>query len=106
MLKKEIETEYPAIRETKIYFHDIKLNRSKEITFEEAQQFNLDSSNLSPDRYSVVRGSSSSGIFPFFFYSGDDYNSVYLKGNNAARRLDINTTGNYYGFTFLGWITN
>lgn len=107
LLKQEQDVLYLSIRETKIYFYHTELSKSEEISFEEAQKFKLNSNNLSPDGYSVVPGSSSGGIFPLFFYSGDDYNSVYLKGNNASKKLNINTVGNYYsGFTFLGWVVN
>ena len=104
LLKQDTPTPYVPTREAKLFIYNIESNEAKAISFDEAKDLNLDSANVSPDGYSVEYGASSGGFSPFFFYSGNDYNSVYLKNNKASKKLNINLSGNYYGFTFLGWI--
>lgn len=96
---------YSPPTETKIFYYDINQNKSREISFAEAQILNLDSNSQSPDGFQIVYGSSESGVFPFFFYTNRDYNSRYIQGHNVSRKLNINLARNYYDqFQFIGWI--
>jgi hypothetical protein len=99
---------YQPPREVKLYIHDVAKNESKEISFEEAQNLNLDSNTKSPDGFEVVYGSRGEGLFPFFFLSERDYNTLYLKGRNVSKKLNLQLSGSYYNyydnFRFLGWI--
>ncbi|MDE2439283.1 MAG: hypothetical protein KGN01_07890 [Patescibacteria group bacterium] len=96
---------YPPQRDVKLYVYDVAKNESKEISFAEAQNLNLDSSNVSPDGFEVTYGSRGDGFFPFFFYSGTDYNNRYLKGHNVSKKLNLQLSGSYYNnFRFIGWI--
>lgn len=95
----------PSPSNAKLFLYDISTNKSIELSFEVAQKlFNLDSNIKSPDGFEIVYGSSGNGIiFPFFFYSGTDYNSSYLKGHNVSKKLNIQLHGSPYDFRFLGW---
>lgn len=96
---------YPPEREVKLYIHDVAKNESREISFEEAQNLNLDSNTKSPDKFEVVYGSRGDGFFPFFFWSERDYNTQYLKGHNVSKKLNLQLSGSYYNnFRFIGWI--
>lgn len=107
----ENEIEYPPRKygppraEVKLFVHDVAKNESKIISFEEAQMLNLDSSIKSPDGFEVISGGRGSGIF-FFFGVDRDYDSIYLKGHNMSKKLNVQMSGSYgYGnFRFLGWI--
>lgn len=111
LVKSEIkqtdnQNNYPPKKESKLYIYDVTKNESQEISLEQAQNLDLDSKSKSPDGFEVVYGSRGDGFFPFFWGSGSDYNSRYLKGRNISRKLDlkINDSYNYYSFRFLGWI--
>ncbi len=94
----------------RLFIHDVATNQSREVSFAEAQQLPLDANAKSPDGFEVVYGSRGDGIFPLFFFHSEDYNTVYLKGHNTSKKLDLQapTTGGYYyynnRFRFLGWI--
>ena len=94
----------------RLFVHDVVRNESREISFEDAQQLSLNANIKSPDGFEVVYGSSGDGIFPLFFFHDTDYSTVYIKGHNASRKLNLQagTTGGYYyyynRFRFLGWI--
>ena len=89
----------------KIFFYDIKANQSKEVTFNDIENLNLDSSAQSPDGFEVVHGNNDGGVFPFYFYSGSDYDSRYIKGHSVSKKLNIQQEGSYYyNFIFLGWV--
>jgi len=90
-------------KEPKIFFYNIKNNESKEITFEEAKRSDLNEQIQSPDGFEIVYGSKEGGFFPFFFYSGSDYSSRYIKGHNVSKKLNIQPIG-YNNFIFLGWV--
>lgn len=111
LVKKEIKQPenqgyYQPRGESKLFVHDVAKNESREISFEEAQNLNLDSSVKSSDGFEIVNGSHSDGFFPFFLGSGTDYNSRYLKGHNISKKLNLQLDGRsyYYGFRLLGWI--
>ncbi|HRH93631.1 MAG TPA: hypothetical protein PKV72_03820 [Candidatus Peribacteria bacterium] len=90
------------------YVYDVKTNESREVTFEEAQKLKADPSAVSPDGFELVRGNGGGGDFLFLFDMGRDYNSVYLKGHNVSRKVNIKRTGgdeySYLDYQFLGWI--
>jgi hypothetical protein len=96
---------YQPPREVKLYIYDVAKNESKEISFEEAKNLNLDSNTKSPDGFEVVYGSRGEGFFPFFFWSERDDNTRYLKGHNVSKKLNLQLSGPYYtNFRFIGWI--
>lgn len=93
--------------EPKLFIQDVVKNKSKQISFDEAKKLSLDSNIISPDGFEVVYGSRGEGFFPFFFYSGANYDTRYLKGHNISKKLNIQLNGAYpYSFHFLGWIKN
>lgn len=88
----------------KLFVYDVFKNESKEVSFEYAKTLNLNSGLTSPDGFSIDYGSRGDGFFPFFFYSGSDYNTRYLKGHNVSKKINLQNDGNYYNFRLLGWI--
>ena len=96
----------PPRVEPKFYLYDVIKNESKEITFAEAQNLNLDSSIYSVDGFEVVNGSSDNGSFPFFSGGGTNYGTKYLKGHGVSKKLNLRLNGAayYYNFRFIGWI--
>ncbi len=95
----------PQPGEVHFYIYDVAKDQSSEITFEQAQGYNLDSSNPSPDGYTVQQGNGGGGDF-LFGGGSSDYNSWFIKGHNRSRKLNLKLSGsnNYYNFQFLGWI--
>lgn len=89
------------------YFYDVGKNSAMEISFEQAEMYKLDSSNSSPDNYTIERGNGGGGDF-IFGSSGGDYNSWFIKGHNRSVKLNLKLTGStqYYSdnFRFLGWV--
>ena len=92
--------------EAKLFIYDVVKNESEQISFEDGQKLNLDSSIKSPDGFEVVYGSRGDDFFPFFFSSRTDYNTRYLKGHNVSKKLNVQLSESYYDFWFLGWIKN
>lgn len=96
----------PPQVESKLYLYDVTKNESKEISFKDAQNLNLNPNIKSPDDFEVVYGSRGDGFFPFFYESRTDYNTQYLKGRNVSKKLNLQLNGSSYhnNFHFLGWI--
>jgi len=98
------DTYKPGV-EPKLFLHDVRANQSNEISFEDAQKFDLDPSPVSKDGFEVVYGSRGEGVFPLFFFSDKDYNSRFIKGHNISNKLNVQLVGNYYNnFQFMGWV--
>lgn len=98
---------YPPIKavvpDTHLYIYDVTKNIATEISFADAQKLKLDSSNSSPDGFTVERGNGG-GSSPFG--GGGDTNSWFIKGFNRAWKLNVKLSGtDYYNLQFLGWIT-
>ena len=94
---------YPATGDVHFYVYDVAGNQAKEVSLAEAEGYNLDSTNTSPDGYTVSQGNGGGG--DFFGGGGGDYNSWFIKGNNRAVKLNLKLTGTQYSnFRFLGWV--
>lgn len=95
-------------RIAKLFIYDVSERKNREISFEEAQQLNIDAQKESPDGYQAVYGNENYGFFPFFFGGSSDYNSMYLKGHGASKKLNLQSLdyGRYYyhKWSFIGWI--
>lgn len=97
---------YTDTSEPQLFIYDLTTSQAREVSLTEAQQLHLSSSTLSPDGFEIKHGSREDGFFPFFFYSGTDYNTLYIIGHNATEKLSISQSPNYYdSFKFIGWIT-
>lgn len=94
------------VPELKIFMYNVTTEKSTEVTYDYARSLRLDSSPESPDGFKIVRGEGNGGFFPFYFYSGSDYNTRYITGRNVSKKLNISEGERYYynNFTFLGWI--
>ena len=90
------------IPQPKIFRYDVVANKSTEVSFDDVKNLTVDSSPKSPDGFEIIRGSNSGGFFPFYFYSGSDYNSRYINGRNVSKKLNLQQDG--YNFVLLGWI--
>ncbi|NKB32380.1 MAG: hypothetical protein GKR91_04710 [Pseudomonadales bacterium] len=92
---------------TRLFFHDTETNTSREITLEEAQQYNLRELITSPDGVAVEWEYSRSRGY-FIFYSTSSNAGYYLTKGDARKRLDlISDTERYYyrdDLHFLGWV--
>lgn len=109
LVKYEVKHPEPYTpRAARLFIHDVSSNMDQEVLFEEAQKLKLNANEKSPDGYEVVHGSSEYGFFPFFFSGGYGYNTMYLKGHNASKKLELQSAngGRYYysNRRFLGWI--
>jgi len=109
LIRREVKyPEHYQPRDKRLVVHRVATNESTEVSFEEAQALALDARTRSPDGYVVAYGTyGSSGFFPFFFYDGTNYATLYLKGHHTAKRLGVQTCqgGVCYGRPrFLGWI--
>jgi hypothetical protein len=82
-----------------LFYYDVESQTSRELTYEEASGYTVDSSWTGPDGYRVEYGSNQ-GVFPFF--DGGYVNALYLIGN--GRRIKTSITG--YDSNFLAWVTN
>jgi hypothetical protein len=88
-------------RPPKIYFHDVKLNSSREIDLESAQKLLLDARNTSPEGYKVEQ----SRHHGFFIFDHRYSRDRYLVNKHANHKLALEYAGSsYYGFQFLGWV--
>lgn len=94
--------------EIKLFVHDIAKNKSKMISFEEAQNLNLDITPESPDGFEIICGREEGGVFPFFSLYDSNCDQRYLKGHNVSKKLNLQLyKRDYYdNFLFLGWIKN
>lgn len=98
---------YPPSSEIKFFVHDVKLNKSKQISFDEASRLKLDSNVQSPDGFEVVYGTRDGGAFPFFMSPSEDYHTRYLRGHNTGKKLNVQMGSDVYydrAFRFVGWI--
>ena len=95
LVKYEVESDRNATRKARLFIHDVSKNAGREVTFAEAQKLRLDANAKSPDGYEVVYGSRESGFFPIFFSGGYDHNTMYLKGHNTSKKIELQSSSDY-----------
>lgn len=84
----------------RIYLHDVSINKSREISLDDAQKILLDSRSTAPDGYKIERNRHRG----FFLFDHRDSNYHYLVNGAAAHKLELEYENNYYyGFNFLAW---
>ncbi len=94
----------------RFFVYDVLINESAEVSFEDAQKLRLDPNLESPDGYAVAYGGMTHGVFPFYFSEDRDYDSLYLQGHNASKKLKLQRPmdGRYSHYRnrarFLGWV--
>ncbi|MCP4727148.1 MAG: hypothetical protein GY863_19075 [bacterium] len=101
-LQAEIETEkYEVI----LYVHDLEKDHNTLITFDEAAELDIDTSQTSGSGLKLTPGSKLDGIFPFSIIKADS-STRYIRGRFTARKLDLELvrTDKTVEFRFLGWI--
>jgi hypothetical protein len=89
-----------------LYLYEVKTERLRKISFEEAQQYVIDQGPTSVDGYNVDFGYRGNyGIGDLFGSSRDNYNAYITKGD-AVKGINISVQNqNYYsGYSFIGWI--
>lgn len=85
-----------------LFYHNVTENRSREISFEEAQNLTLDSSNKSSDGFILERKSNSSGGILFSSYNSGFY---LTKGQvSFEQNLFDNDFYSYRDRPFVGWV--
>ena len=99
-IKKNENINCQPTNEEQLYYYDVQKNTSRELTFEEAQQLEIDANYKSADGFEVVSGDHS---FDIFFYNSSSYYRKYLKKGAFSQKLEIERSY-YYNFNFLGWV--
>ena len=87
----------------KFFIYNVRSGEVTGVSFEEASLLKLDPTETSPDGFSLTYGSRWKGTFLFFFFSGKDYTTMYLKGRNVTKRLRL-PVNEGETFQFLGWV--
>lgn len=92
----------------KLFVHDVRANRNRAVSLEDARRWRVNPGSVSPDGYEVVSGSSGYGLFPLFVGEARDYRTMYLQGHHASYRLQLDTSSSdsYWSrnIRVLGWI--
>lgn len=90
-----------------LYLYDIEENTSREISFEEAQEFMFDRGPSSPDGYTIKFEYNNDGIFELFGSGNNDSGYFIVKGSGKKQLTGIDNTMHYYGdgeIDLIGWI--
>lgn len=105
--KNKQSKKYYARNNSKIFIYNSAQDRSKEISYKQAQKIMLDENITSPKGFKVTCKGNNHGFFGAFF-GGSSCRSRYLSGHNLNKKLNLklNSNSSYYGFKFLGWVEN
>ncbi len=89
-----------------LYIYDVKNDSSHQLSFEEANKYNLDPGPTSVDGYLIEYRYNNDGIFELFG-SNPDQNGYFITKGNGQKKLAGLARDQYYGpgnFKFIGWI--
>lgn len=95
---------YGYNEEKALYYYDVSEDSSRELTVEDAQVFDVDSTSKSPDGYTLERNRNGSGGFFLFWYDSDS--EWELVNGSQKKTVDLVNTGDYYynDVEFVGWV--
>lgn len=100
------DTNYTVNKPAELYYYDIRHNSSRKIGLAQADAFKLNSTNVSPDGYSLKQSDSSSGGFLFW----DDYSDQgwHLQKSSLQKSHALNLTDGGYAspddLKLIGWV--
>ncbi len=89
-----------------LYRYDVKSGASRQITFEEAQGYEVDPGPSSPDGYTVAYEYGHYGIFELFG-SDNNQDGYFISKDGTQKKLyglTDNNSGYRGNFTLIGWI--
>ena len=83
-------------------YYDAASDSTRSLTLEETRRYRLNTSSKSPDGYTLIRESSSSG----FLFWGDYDEGWYLKSGSKKKKVELTNNVSYYSrdANFLGWV--
>src|ERR1035437_6083899 len=102
-VKVEYKADMPPL-----YLYDVKTDSSHQISFSEAQKYNLDPGPSSPDGYTVKYEYNSEGIFGIFGSSGNNAGYFFEKDGGKKKINGLSNAGNGYYYSsgsmgIIGW---
>ncbi|MEO6077220.1 MAG: hypothetical protein ABIP54_00350 [Candidatus Andersenbacteria bacterium] len=86
------------------YMHHTADNSNTEISFHDLGKLKLSDESVSPDGFTMSYGTSSGGMFPFFFEGQNDSATAYLAKGTGSKKVSIVTKGNRPQFSFVAWV--
>lgn len=90
----------------KLYLYNVTTDISKQISFEEAEQYVVNSDLVSPDGFALEGANGDGGIITGMFGGSRNYNTLYLKKGFYSKEAKLQTSVYYYGNqnVLLGWV--
>lgn len=89
----------------RFYIHHTVSDTNTEISFKDATTRILSDDATSPDGFTMTYGTSSGGMFPFYFEGQNDRAIAYLSKNTGSKKITVIAKGNDLPFSFVGWVT-
>lgn len=88
--------------EAKLGYYDVSTGAVRVISYQEAQQYQLVASSVSPDGYSLKRGGEDGGLL----FGGGSDRHWYLQDGMKKRPVELLESNTYYDndINFLGWV--
>jgi hypothetical protein len=88
--------------EAKLGYYDVSTGATQTISFEDARKYQLSTSSLSPDGYSLVRVGDDGG----FLFGGSTDKQWYLEDGLKKKPVKLSGSDPYYSnnINFLGWV--
>jgi hypothetical protein len=103
--QKQDAVPYPYSDQAPIfYIHHTNDNTNKELSFEELSKLKLSDETTSPDGFTMSYGTSSGGMFPFFFEGQNDPATAYLAKGTGSKKVTIVSKENRSQFSFVAWV--
>jgi hypothetical protein len=85
-----------------LYYHDTSSNSSRLIDEADAEQLQLDGSNVSPDGYRLEQPNNDSGVL---FWGGSSDFHWYLVNGLKKKQMNVVTVNGYdRDISFVGWV--
>lgn len=103
---KQLIAPYPYQQTSipRFYIHHTVTDTNDELTFEEVAKLSLSDDTLSPDGFTMTYGTTSGGMFPFYYEGGSDQSTAYLSKNSGSKKINVITKNNREQFSFVAWV--
>ncbi len=88
----------------RFYIHHTATDTNNELSFDDVKKLSLSDDITSPDGFTMTYGTSSGGMFPFYFEGEGDRATAYMSKGTGSKKITVIAKGNTLPFSFVGWV--
>lgn len=88
----------------RFYIHHTATDTNNELSLDDLKKLTLSDDAKSPDGFTFAYGTSTGGMFPFYYEGDNDRAAAYLSKETGSKKVTVVAKGNTTPFSFVAWV--